>query len=287
MRISALIAFFYLALIPSFALLYTSVSEEFHYSTSQSEPGFFDLKRRIEEEMKRELERTCNVSIQQRTVEVPNTVSSTDWRVVPPKTVTLTFERCAIHIDRISYEDRKLSVNFFLNLVTDARNFLSVHEGEYIIEMEVPQFYFDDVSRKTLHVRPPDEYQPQYRLEGRVRSYFLHPFSNWAIPAQIFEENNVMHESTKEIWFFETTTRFVSDTISFAKSYEGQPVASNDFLRMMYLSAVTITTLGYGDIVPTTDRARALIALQAVLGVVIVGLFLLSLSSDLGFRTKR
>jgi len=44
--------------------------------------------------------------------------------------------------------------------------------------------------------------------------------------------------------------------------------------RMLYLSAVTITTLGYGDIVPVTALARWLVGTEAVLGVVLAGFFL-------------
>lgn len=50
------------------------------------------------------------------------------------------------------------------------------------------------------------------------------------------------------------------------------------FPRMIYLSAVTITTLGYGDIVPTTRRARSLIAAESILGVVLAGLFVSSVA---------
>lgn len=42
--------------------------------------------------------------------------------------------------------------------------------------------------------------------------------------------------------------------------------------RMLYLSMVTITTLGYGDIVPITDEARILIGLESLIGVIIMGL---------------
>jgi len=48
--------------------------------------------------------------------------------------------------------------------------------------------------------------------------------------------------------------------------------------RMLYLSAVTLTTLGYGDIVPLTNTSRGLTALEACLGVLLVGLFLNSLA---------
>jgi hypothetical protein len=44
--------------------------------------------------------------------------------------------------------------------------------------------------------------------------------------------------------------------------------------RSLYLSAVTITTLGFGDVVPVTTRARLLVGTEAVAGVVIAGLFL-------------
>ena len=43
---------------------------------------------------------------------------------------------------------------------------------------------------------------------------------------------------------------------------------------MFYLSAATITTLGYGDIVPITTTARMWVAVEAILGVVTIGLFL-------------
>ena len=58
------------------------------------------------------------------------------------------------------------------------------------------------------------------------------------------------------------------------------------FVRMLYLSAVTITTLGYGDIVPLTTRARLLVTAEAVLGIIVIGLFLNSLAADHGRSSK-
>jgi len=48
---------------------------------------------------------------------------------------------------------------------------------------------------------------------------------------------------------------------------------------MFYLSAMTATTVGYGDIVPVTRQARLLVAFEAILEIVIVGLFLNSLAT--------
>jgi hypothetical protein len=48
--------------------------------------------------------------------------------------------------------------------------------------------------------------------------------------------------------------------------------ADGKFARMLYFSAITITTVGYGDIVPLTPRGRALAACEATLGIILLGL---------------
>lgn len=50
------------------------------------------------------------------------------------------------------------------------------------------------------------------------------------------------------------------------------------FIESIYFSVVTITTLGYGDISPTTDAGRILTGIEALLGIVLIGLFLNSIS---------
>ena len=42
-------------------------------------------------------------------------------------------------------------------------------------------------------------------------------------------------------------------------------------LRMVYFSSVTATTLGYGEIVPLTGLARVVVAIESVLGLVLMG----------------
>jgi hypothetical protein len=52
---------------------------------------------------------------------------------------------------------------------------------------------------------------------------------------------------------------------------------SGIFWRMLYFSAVTITTVGYGDIVPLTGTTRALVGFEATVGIVLLGIFVSSL----------
>jgi len=61
----------------------------------------------------------------------------------------------------------------------------------------------------------------------------------------------------------------------------------DDFWNMFYLSAVTITTLGFGDIVPITTLARLVVASEAIIGIIIIGLFLNALSKEFVTRTRK
>jgi hypothetical protein len=51
-------------------------------------------------------------------------------------------------------------------------------------------------------------------------------------------------------------------------SFQGLPQTGNDLqlLDLQYFSFVTMTTLGYGDVSPVSDVARALAAVEAVIG---------------------
>lgn len=72
----------------------------------------------------------------------------------------------------------------------------------------------------------------------------------------------------------------VSDElVSFWRASLGFPSSQvpGQLARMMYLSAITITTVGFGDILPLSTPARLAVASEAVLGIVLAGLFLNSL----------
>jgi hypothetical protein len=60
---------------------------------------------------------------------------------------------------------------------------------------------------------------------------------------------------------------------------EGWPSArlAHYRVRMFYLSAITITTTGYGDILPLTALARIRTGVEALLSILWFGLFLYSL----------
>ena len=68
----------------------------------------------------------------------------------------------------------------------------------------------------------------------------------------------------------------------FGTKFDGWAAAQNGstarlnglFWRMFYLSSVTTTTLGYGDIVPLTTPARVLVSIQTILSIIAMGGFI-------------
>jgi hypothetical protein len=74
--------------------------------------------------------------------------------------------------------------------------------------------------------------------------------------------------------------------LSLAEAGHGRAGPSWDtFWRMFYFSTATITTLGYGDIVPVTTTARMLTSSEAILGIILIGLFVNRVSSRQGSVT--
>jgi hypothetical protein len=56
---------------------------------------------------------------------------------------------------------------------------------------------------------------------------------------------------------------------------KGDPLSiSGAYSRMLYFSTIVITTVGFGDIVPMTPLARDVVGVEAIFGVLLVGLFL-------------
>lgn len=53
----------------------------------------------------------------------------------------------------------------------------------------------------------------------------------------------------------------------------------DSFLDSVYFTLVTLTTLGYGDISPTTQLGKLVVAGEVTLGIVVISLFLTSISS--------
>ena len=65
------------------------------------------------------------------------------------------------------------------------------------------------------------------------------------------------------------------DALQSARATDGQ--ATDAFPVFTYLSYITLTTLGYGDITPVSSVARTLVMLEAIGGVLFIAVMVASL----------
>ena len=86
----------------------------------------------------------------------------------------------------------------------------------------------------------------------------------------------IKHIFTRNVW----ATLYVLVFILFAVIYSSLPSDAfkespqMHFWNSLYFSIVTITTLGYGDVTPTTDFAKILVSVESLVGLFLLGMFL-------------
>jgi hypothetical protein len=82
--------------------------------------------------------------------------------------------------------------------------------------------------------------------------------------------------------FLYTILNSVSEQALFQINHPTDP-----FFDFLYLSVITVSTLGYGDIVPVTTLAKLLVMLQTIVGYLFLYIFLGLVISWLGTREKK
>jgi hypothetical protein len=127
----------------------------------------------------------------------------------------------------------------------------------------------------TVFKRP--QIQNENNLQISPRLIFPYKLDQSSLPAN----------ATNEMVWFPIPKPLHEKILAFSHTVKGFPArASGSYARMFYFSAVTITTLGYGDIVPITNMARIIVAVESILGLVLIGLFLNSLSREYKMPNK-
>lgn len=110
-----------------------------------------------------------------------------------------------------------------------------------------------------------DDPTEQQRIISKIVGAIFHVSSVYTFPTL-----NVPIELANRLKrFADTSSGFTSDTPPY-----------DNFMRMLYFSVVTATTLGYGDIVPVTTTARNLIISECLFGVMLAGLFVNALFGE-------
>ena len=243
----------YICLIISFAGIYTLNNSHFYNSNITREKDYAELINSVELNFQQELSDLilANNDKELYYLEIPDT-------------------QYALSVDDIEvtlYHPKDVSFNVMVNLLNNQptasadKDFLfMMHSVIYNFKLTGTRFLMEDdtVLQNCLITTASSIYNPitsQETINNIDISEVLGGY-NWNLRIKIPNELD-------------------DNILTLLKSEDGYVDGfENNFFRMLYLSVVTITTLGFGDITPITDFARLLIGLESILGVVILSLFI-------------
>ena len=98
------------------------------------------------------------------------------------------------------------------------------------------------------------------------------PWMKDYLPKDDLTPSSIVHEAFNMLELTRDEEKAVARF--FAGSMGDALAVSDSYRRMLYFSAIVITTVGFGDIVPMSSMARMLVAFEALAGIMVAGLFI-------------
>jgi len=246
----------YLLCIPIFAFVYWLLPYEFYHSTVKYESVLNsdadEILRGIREEIITEFKKDHGNFY----------TTEGNW--------SLNITSIHVHSLKPESERTKFSIRLELCGINQFKGVQSIIPLEVSIENEKSFASYSPGDKwSTVFKRPVIENVENLQISARL--IFPRTLVQSSLPANAADET---------VWF-PISEPLHDKILAFSYTVKGFPAkASGSYNRMFYFSAVTITTLGYGDIVPITNKSRILVAAESILGIVLIGLFLNSLSRE-------
>lgn len=243
---------FYVAMIPSFAVYYYSVAEDFFHSTVKYEAHILGDDSQVREEL------TQVVREKFTEANAGHTKKVSGWLV----------DIREFTIIEASFEEGKLYFRAYMRFNSD--------DGR---EIGGPRVFYVDAEPSFVVAAPDSQNRRVIKIPASDQK------SYWPVDdSHIFQLSSIGFV-TAERGALALPVELQDRITSLKNSYDGFPARSTGtFGRLLYFSAVTQTTLGFGDIVPISDRTRLAVGFQSVLGIVFIGLFLNSLAQPLSSK---
>jgi len=245
--------FIYILSIVIFGFIYKHISEGFYHTTVQHEKRTVELKDTID----KMVEHGITANIDEFCKKDPGRYSSLDFCSISKLRLEVTVTGRSTLISKIelprlsSINHKSRSASYYKSF---DKNFLSITVSMKLGGNELVAELLENSSNVSS-----DEVEQVLRTLFNYRSGSLtyKPELRLNVYSPEFEEN-IYQYSEK---YYEIINGFPDK-------------ATGSFARLLYFSAITQSTLGYGDIVPISDVARFWVSIQSVAGIILIGLFL-------------
>ncbi|MEM7106365.1 MAG: potassium channel family protein [Bacteroidota bacterium] len=264
----------YLITIPVFAGIFSLIPHHFYHSTAVHEPyfenGLDELKYLINEDFKSDI-RTKSGAKSRLTIE-SDLLNELNARIRGIRSGSIELFIEDIECNNVTIHETYVSAELFYWFKL---NFLEP----------------DSMGRRIHYGRP-------FNLNWEVRKDRLNNnITRFYSTSEIAYNNEFDHHlfnlvfkrdpESKKYFPFEIskTTEELMETLFHAgKGFPHNTIGT--YPRMLYMSATTLTTLGLGDVTPVTNTSRLLVVLESMLGIILMGLFVNSLATEVVERSQ-
>lgn len=261
-------AVLYVLFLLAFAGIYDFLpGENFYHSNVSREPMLNRAKKRISEHLKEEIIATYQDAYKSDELRLDN------WRGDAKAFKVNSFDavpdtengsevkvKLNIRLTDISQPSRRRSIDLDVTFPVD--DDYSVRSGN------------DKSLLKTVEVNVPE--LPDWDTKkGNLLAETIFPARrpNW--PSKPGDATGEVQTESLPKLFMPVSEKLDIEIQDFSQGLQGDPSKlEGHFWRMLYLSSVTITTLGFGDIAPLTRLSRCCILIEAVIGIIVIGLFI-------------
>jgi ion channel len=262
------------------------LADDFYHSSSKYEYNLIKDQKRLEQALQQTISSKFKANFQNLVLNSKQEFEFENWKMSRDQTVSVS----ALSVDD-NQIDPRVSFQYSFT-VTEAkpsaipempptmekpdnlnRNGLGVGfseraEASFVAPLDAAEFRERevDISRpKTRIFRSVSE-------QDQVPIVFYEAFFPSKENSRVLYRGGAWLELPKDLW---------NDLKTWINGMQGHPShSSGEWMRMFYLSATVMTTIGFGDIVPITPLARGWVASQAIVGAILVGLFLNDLLSS-------
>lgn len=241
----------YISIIFIFAGVYTIYGDEFYHTTVQYEATTNSEYNKIKAEIQNNIRNTIESTYNHDSVYLDNN----QYWILNNKD---------LYVTSFNTQDGQFIISILVYITNGHNPINSNQVTGFIQESKTFDLKFSGISSfDSKH-----ETQSFYFNIKNEKNYIKHNEINDYDLNKIFNKDGV--SEIKLIFPY----KFSKELNAYTKSLYGFPNEINGkFIRMLYLSMVTITTLGYGDIVPLTNLTRILVGLEAIIGIVVIGWF--------------
>ncbi len=253
------------------AVLYNEHKYEFYIANAVKEPEVSKLLSKISSDIEKQM--LMYASSKVKKIEYQN--KKVLVKSINPFSVTNT-----------SFDNNKLNLHFLYSVNFDiySNDLLSNHNSIQELEISIEfskvnkkAYLFSFTKENFLNLEFIDKFNSNFANKNKGQfNIFSNRKWNKLINTDLFNKYLKLsfYDKIKKGYY----SPISNDTLYLVQVYlsalDGSPGEINSLNRMLYFSAVTITTTGYGDILPLTDNMRWWIGVEAFCGIILSGAFL-------------